>query len=79
MLIREVGGEVLVLDSESDQIHQLNSTASLIWRNLKDGASASETARRLAEQFDVDENTALADVEDILGKLRALGVIEVTS
>jgi hypothetical protein len=79
MLIREVNGEVLVLDSESDQIHQLNSTASFIWRNLKDGASASETARRLAEQFDVDENMALADVEDILGKLRALGVIEVTS
>jgi hypothetical protein len=79
MLIREVGGEVLVLDSESDQIHQLNSTASFIWQNLKDGASASETARRLAEQFDVDENMALADVEDILGKLRALGVIEVTS
>jgi PqqD family protein of HPr-rel-A system len=79
MLIREVGGEVLVLDSESDQIHQLNSTASFIWQHLKDGASASETARRLSEQFDVDENMALADVEDILGKLRALGVIEVTS
>jgi hypothetical protein len=79
ILVREVDGEILLLDTESDQIHQLNSMASLIWRNLKEGASASEIARRLAEQFDVDENIAFADVEDILGKLRALKVIEVTS
>ena len=79
ILVREVDGEILLLDTESDQIHQLNSMASLIWRNLKEGASASEIARRLAEQFDVDETIALADVEDILGKLRALKVIEVTS
>jgi hypothetical protein len=75
ILVREVGGEVLLLDTESDQIHQLNSTASFVWRNLKEGASASEIARRVAEQFDVDEHIALADVEDILGKLGALGVI----
>ena len=79
ILVREVDGEILLLDTESDQIHQLNSMASLIWRNLKEGASASEIARRLAEQFDVDENIALADVEDILGKLGALKVLEVTS
>lgn len=79
ILVREVDGEILMLDTESNQIHQLNSTASLIWRNFKEGASASEIARRFAEQFDVDENIALADVEDILGKLRALKVIEVTS
>jgi PqqD family protein of HPr-rel-A system len=75
LLLREVGGELLVLDTEADQIHQLNSTASEIWRLHQAGSSASQIAEALANRFEVDKDKAEEDVIQALQDLRALGVI----
>ena len=75
LLVREVDGEVLVLDTESDRIHQLNVSASFIWRQLATGASAEDIAESLAIQFDVDEDVAHGDVSAILRELMRLGIL----
>jgi hypothetical protein len=74
-MVREVDREILLLDTESDQIHQLNQTASFIWRRCDEAASAEEIAALLATEFEVEEDTALKDVVEVLGKLRALNLI----
>ena len=56
LMEREVDGEVLLLDTESNLIHQLNRTASFIWRKCQEGVSAGEIARLVAENFDVEED-----------------------
>jgi hypothetical protein len=75
LMVREVDGEVLLLDTESDQIHQLNRTASLIWRKCAEAASADEIATLLAREFDVEGDIALRDVTETLSRLRALNVL----
>ena len=76
LLVREVGGEVLVLDTEADRIHQLNASASVVWRLRESGADAAEIAEALASEFDVDILRAEADVEVVLEQFRALGWID---
>ena len=75
VMIREVNGEVLLLDSRTDQIHQLNGTASFIWRMCRQGASEQDTAARFALAFDVDEKTALDDVAKMQAQLRVLNLL----
>ena len=76
LMVRDVGDEVLLLDIESNQVHQLNSTASFIWRNCDDGRSAEEIAILLASEFDVEEDSAREDVTRTLRLLRELNVLE---
>ena len=59
--VQEVGDEMLVLD-EVGQIHQLNPTASFIWRQCDGNASVVEIARLLASEFEVQEEVAAEDV-----------------
>jgi PqqD family protein of HPr-rel-A system len=74
-MTREVDDGVLILDTESAEIHQLNSTASFIWSRCDEVASAEEIAALLAKEFSIDEDVAARDVLEILSRLRALNLV----
>jgi len=76
LLVREVNGEVLVLDVEADRIHQLNESASLIWRLHEAGVDETEIASSLAIEFDLDKHRADTDVKAALEQFRALKLID---
>jgi len=73
--VREVGAETLVLNDRNGQVHQLNTTATFIWRQLDGATSISAIATRLAERFDVDDAVAADDVAAIVDKLRELNLL----
>jgi len=73
-LEREVDGEILLLDTESNLIHQLNRTASFIWRKYQEGASPSEIADVLAKEFEVEEHAVRSDIERTVARLDQIGV-----
>ena len=75
VMVREVDGEILVLDTLSNQVHQLNRTASLIWRLFGEEASPEAIAAALTAEFAVDEQTALNDVLETLRRLRSLNLL----
>jgi hypothetical protein len=75
LLIREVDGEVLVLDTKADRVHQLNASASVVWRLHQGGAGVSEIARALAAEFDVGNQNVEADVKSVLERFRALNLL----
>jgi hypothetical protein len=75
LMVREIDGEVLILDGRSDRIHKLNRTASFIWRRCEEGATAQGIASALAGEFAVDPQTALADVVRTLDELRSLDLL----
>ena len=75
LLVREVAGEVLILDTEADRIHQLNASASVVWRLYQSGAEVAEIASQLAIEFDVDNHRAETDVQAVLEQFRAHGLI----
>jgi hypothetical protein len=76
MIVREVDGELLILDTTSNQIHQLNETASLVWHMRREGATPQAIAAVLAADFAVDEAQALADVDTTLRRLESLKLLE---
>jgi len=75
LLIREVDGELIVLDTEQDRVHQFNESASLIWRLYESGCDASEIADTLASVYELDKDRAAQDVRRALGEFRDLELV----
>jgi hypothetical protein len=73
--VQSVGEELLILDQQAGKIHQLNPTASLIWRKCVAGVSLQEMARSLVESFEIGEEVATRDVVDTVEKLQALNLV----
>jgi hypothetical protein len=74
--VRIVDGEVVVLDRQSNLIHQLNHTASYIWDRCDGQSTVAEIANQLAAVFDVDANTASQDVATTIMQLHSRGLLE---
>jgi hypothetical protein len=74
-MVREIDGEIVVLDTLSNHIHQLNRTASFIWHLCEQEARPEAIAAALGAEFDVDQETALRDVLETLTKLRSLNLL----
>jgi hypothetical protein len=72
---REVNGETLVLDGRAKLIHQLNPTATFILQQAQNGSTAGEIAAALAEEYEVDLETAHRDVAATLARLKELDLI----
>ena len=72
---RVVEGEMVVMDQESEQIHQLNQTASFIWQLCDGDHDRQQIAEELAAAFEVDADTAEADVAETLEKLKKIGLL----
>jgi coenzyme PQQ synthesis protein D (PqqD) len=75
ILAREVVDDMLLLDTESGEIHQLNETASFIWRNCEEALSIEGLAAVLASAFDVSHDVATRDVAEALRRMRALNLL----
>ena len=75
VISREIDDELLVLDTESDRIHQLNRTASIIWRLCDASTSTDTIVSTLTEAFDVPRETAERDVAQTLQQLQDLKLI----
>jgi hypothetical protein len=75
LLVRDVEGEVVVLDPELDQVHQFNASASLIWRLYEGGKQADEIAKGLEMEFELDHDRAQEDCQAALAEFRRLGLI----
>ena len=73
---REVAGELYVVDIEAETLHSLNPPASLIWACLEKGLTAERTAARLADEFEVGREEALADVQNFTEALAAKGLLK---
>ena len=73
---RSIEGEAVILDLESGRIHQLNSTATFVWKCCDGTLNVQAIAFELAQAFDVDEITALEDTKNIIRQLQELNLIE---
>lgn len=75
VLVRELGDELLMLDTEADRIHRLNPTAAAVWRLHAEGATVEAIALALTERYDVPSELALADVHAMMTKMMGLGLL----
>jgi len=62
----ETDAGLTVLDEDSGEYFNLNPTGALVLRVLLDGGTADGAVERLMAAYDVDRDTAGADVRDLL-------------
>ena len=75
LAVEEVDGEIIVLDKAAGRVHQLNPSASFVWRGVGDGLAIEEIGIMLSEAFDVDQAQAESDARATLAQLEDLGLV----
>lgn len=72
---RLIADELVILDRERESIHQLNLTATFIWSRC-DGQRDLETiAEELADEYGVEVDLTLVDVEATISDFESLGLL----
>ena len=54
----------------------LNETGALIWNSVNEGLEPQQIAEKLAEEYEVSMETALADVNAFICKMKEANVFE---
>lgn len=62
---REIEGEVVIISPEDSVLHELNATASFIWKQSTGSQTLEAIADQMSEEFDVDRETALQDATEL--------------
>ena len=74
--VREVDGELLVLDHRTERVHQLNATAVYIWNQCDGATSVADISKAIAMEYGLDTHPAEADVVRTVAQFRALDLLE---
>ena len=75
LAVEESDGELIVLDKDGGEVHQLNQSAALIWQGLSEGLGTDEIAVLLTNAFDVDQKSAISDIETTITQLCELKLL----
>jgi Coenzyme PQQ synthesis protein D (PqqD) len=71
----QVDEELLILDMQTNQIHQLNPTASYLWNEFDGEKSPGELAIAFADHFGIDIETAKNDVQQVISLFQSLNLL----
>jgi hypothetical protein len=79
-IFAELGdGTGVILDLQTKAYFTLNPTGVFVWKTLSAGpAAALDVAQKLSGAFDVEAESAVGDVEDLLRRLGAEALVEST-
>ncbi len=74
---KKVGEEIVLVPikdsvASMDEMFTLNDVGSFIWEQLKDGVTEENLTNALVEEFDVDTDTANADLKEFLAQLEKM-------
>lgn len=72
---QDVDGEAVVVDLDSGVSIGLNPTATFVWKNLEQCDDA-ELVTRTAREFEVDSDTAAADVRAFIEEIERRRLVE---
>jgi len=75
---REVDGAMVIISPQDSQVHELNETASLIWKH-GEAESMEEIAERISAEYDVSLEVARADIGELVATLKEKQLVSVTT
>lgn len=80
-MLREIAGSWIIVPLgervvEFKSMMTLNGSAALIWKKLESGADFDELVKCITDEYDIDESTARADVEEFVSLITKKGLIE---
>jgi len=69
--------ELMLYQTDKDDVHVLNPTARLIYKQWKDGKTLDEIENALREQFRIADDVEITkDIEACIADLKKKGLIE---
>jgi len=80
-LLREVAGNYIVVAIGEEAVDfngliTVNETGAFLWKKLEEGIDTSELLAALTAEYDVDEKTAVADINAFVEKLQKADLLE---
>lgn len=76
IISREVEGETVLLNEENEEIHQLNHTASFIWKCCNGENTVDDIVKLLHDEFHTESIDIRNDVINIISSLKKLNLID---
>ena len=80
-VMRDVAGQAVAVATgeASKSFHgmiKLNSTGSKIWRGIEAGDNETAIADSLANEYGIEPEQALADINAFIARMREIGIAE---
>ncbi|VAW98051.1 hypothetical protein MNBD_GAMMA23-2265 [hydrothermal vent metagenome] len=72
---QQIDGELVILDKDNGQIHQLNSVASFIWQKMEVGLDIDAIVQKLIQFYEIDATLAKADLDKVLQQFKDLKLL----
>ncbi|HEX4562185.1 MAG TPA: PqqD family protein [Gemmatimonadales bacterium] len=72
----QLAGEAVILHLDTKRYYRLNATGAEVWKGIEAGEDREALARRLVREFTVEEETAAAEVDRLLDRLREARLVE---
>lgn len=81
LILREIAGEFILIPvgQAALKIHgmiNLSESAACLWKKLQEDCTEDALVETLLSEYDVDRQTAAADVREMVEQMRQVGVIE---
>ena len=79
-ILRNIAGINTIISTDStssfDGMITLNETGVFMWNILKNGATKNDLVNAVISEYDIDKETASADIDAFLAKLASVDVFE---
>ena len=75
VLARNAGGELVLLNLDSECYHGLDPVGSRFWELIASGVAFGSAVTSLLAEYEVDRATLVGDLTDIVGQLSRRGLV----
>lgn len=80
-LLKEIAGNYVVVPVGNELIDlncmiTLNESGAFLWRSLSEDTSRDGLVENMLKEYDVDKDTALADIDEFLQSVRKIGALD---
>lgn len=76
VLYQTVGDEIVVLNMNNQDYFGLDSVGADVWQLLLEHQNVAAVAQRVAAIYEVDEETALNDIQPLVSELLAANLLK---
>jgi len=75
VVAKRLGQAAILVDVPTNRIFELNETGTRVWELLDQGVDPGGIVHHLVNEFEVDEERATTEVEDLISHLRTEGLL----
>lgn len=79
-VLREIAGEYMLiptgkLSMTTNGVVTISESAAYLWKKMEEGKTLSQLCELVLEEYDVDKDTALTDVKELIRNMCGLEII----